>query len=62
MNITQQFADIVEIFASDGYTFLKIRTELEDLQKQASYGDEDAEKILDIVTKFHKLCKVLEAR
>jgi hypothetical protein len=62
MTIQKQFADITEIFSADGYTFLTIRSRLETLEQQADYGDKDAEKLIDIVNKFHRLCMVLKVQ
>ena len=58
-NIEQKFSDITNVFASDGYTFLKVRSALENFQEQAELGDKDAEGIVEVFNRFHRLCVIL---
>ena len=57
--IEQKFADITTIFAADGYTFLKIRENLNQFDIAAKSGDTHAAQIVEVFTCFHRLCSVL---
>ena len=53
--ITQKLSDISEVM-SDGYHFLNMRFLLEDIQER---NDSSAKELINIVDKFHKLCKYI---
>jgi hypothetical protein len=57
--IEKKFADITRIFSSDGYEFLMIRTKLDNLNKQGLAGDKDAEKLVEVFNRCHRLFAIL---
>lgn len=59
-DIQKKFSDITEIFASDGYTFLKIRSALERFEEEAKNGNEYSAQLVEVFNRFHRLCMCLK--
>jgi len=57
--ITEKFADVTQLFASDGYGFLVVRSKLEEYEKHAAEGNTDAAKIVEVFNRFHRLMLIL---
>ena len=56
--ITKSLSDISVIMA-DGYMVLKIRMALEKWEKEAKSGNADSQTLIDMVTNFERLVKVI---
>lgn len=59
-DIQKKFSDIVDIFASDGYTFLKIRSQLEQFDTEAENGNQTSKQLVEVFNRFHRLCMALK--
>lgn len=59
MDMTTKLAEISEIMA-DGFHFVHMREFANGLMADAASGDVDAQKILDIMSQFHRLCLVVK--
>ena len=55
MDMNTKLAEISEIMA-DGFHFLQMRSLVNAMQGNVASGDVDAQKILDIISQFHRLC------
>lgn len=55
MDMNTKLAEISEIMG-DGYHFVHMRELALYMEKDAHQGDLDAQKILDIISQFHRLC------
>ena len=43
----------------DAYHFVNMRFMMEDMAQRAAAGDVSAQGVVDIVTRFHKLCELV---
>lgn len=62
--LQEHFDNILDTFsgADGGIRFVKFKWMLNDLEHQASSGDESAQKILDIVEQFSRMITVANAK
>lgn len=59
MDMNTRLAQISEVMA-DGYHFFKMMECARLWQQDALMGDPDAQKILDIMSQFHRLCLIVK--
>lgn len=57
MDMNTKLAQISEIMA-DGFHWFNMREFALHMEEDAKAGDVDAQKILDIISRFHRLCLV----
>ena len=57
--MNKKLAEISETMA-DGYHWFRMREIALDLEIKAQHGDVDAQKILDIMSQFHRLCLLVK--
>lgn len=59
MDMNTRLAEISEIMA-DGFHFVHMREFATMWERAAMAGDVDAQKILDIMSQFHRLCLIVK--
>jgi len=59
MDMNTKLAQISEMMA-DGYHFVEMRESARLWERDALAGDVDAQKILDIMSQFHRLCLIVK--
>ena len=57
MDMNTKLAQISEIMA-DGFHFVHMRELALHMETDAQHGDVDAQKIVDIISQFHRLCMI----
>ena len=59
MTTDEKLAEII-MLATDAWHFAKLRGLIMEMEKRAEQGDEDAEKICNIVDTYYSLCKFVQ--
>lgn len=57
--MTKKLGEISEVMA-DGYHFVTMRALVEDWEKSAAEGSADAQKMMEVINTFHRLCALVK--
>jgi len=57
--VTRKLGLISEVMA-DAYYFVNIRMHAEEWERQAATGNKDAQKMMEVIDTFHRLCSTIK--